>query len=95
VEVRPCRFEGGVRVNSAVHMCLICETPLDPDDEVIWAVRDPSDVIDGEMAAHKHPDYAHVDEEAQVMALGGWTVMGRGRLSDLTARDVQESADRL
>lgn len=73
-------------MDNAVQMCLVCETPLDPNDDVIQFVHASSD---GRTA------YAHIDEDAQVMALGGWTITRRGRLRDLTSRDVAESSDRL
>jgi hypothetical protein len=82
-------------MNSTAQMCLVCETPLDPDEDVIWAIQDSYDHVGGRDVQVKRTGYAHVDEDAQVMALGGWTVMGRGRLRDLTSRDVQESSDRL
>jgi hypothetical protein len=73
-------------VDNAVQMCLVCETPLDPDDDVIEFAHASSAGRTG---------YAHIDEDAQVMALGGWSITRRGRLRDLTSRDVTESSDRL
>ena len=73
-------------MDNAVQMCLVCETPLDPDDDVIQFVHTSSDGRTG---------YAHIDEDAQVMALGGWMITRRGRLRDLTPKDVTESSDRL
>jgi hypothetical protein len=73
-------------VDNAVQICLVCETPLDPDDDVIQFVHTSSDGRTG---------YAHIDEDAQVMALGGWIITRRGRLRDLTSKDVTESSDRL
>ena len=73
-------------MDNAVQMCLVCETPLDHDDDVIQFAHASSD---GRMG------YAHIDEDAQVMALGGWTMTRRGRLRDLTSSDVTESSDRL
>jgi len=67
-------------------MCLVCETPLDPDDDVIQFVHTSSDGRTG---------YAHIDEDAQVMALGGWMITRRGRLRGLTSKDVTENSDRL
>ena len=80
-------------MNTAVHVCLVCETPLDPDDEVIQAVHASS--VGGDGMTHRQTAYVHVGEDAQVIALGGWTISGRGRLRDLTSRDVTESSDRL
>ena len=80
-------------MNDAVQMCVVCQTPLDPDEEVIQAVRVPSDHVRG--GGGRQTVYAHVGEDAQVMALGGFTVASRGRLRDLTSRDLNESADRL
>ena len=73
-------------MDNAVQMCLVCETPLDPDDDVIQFVHTSSDGRTG---------YAHIDEDAQVMALGGWMITRRGRLRGLTSKDVTESSDRL
>lgn len=73
-------------MDNAVQMCLVCETPLDPDDDVIEFAHTSSAGRTG---------YAHIDEDAQVMALGGWSITRRGRLRDLTSRDVTESSDRL
>ncbi len=73
-------------MDDAVQMCLVCQTPLEPDEEVIQFVHGSSAGRTG---------YAHIHEDAQVMALGGWTLAGRGRLRDLTSRDVTESSDRL
>jgi hypothetical protein len=80
-------------VNDAVQMCVVCQTPLEPDEEVIQAVRRPSD--HGGDVVGRQTVYAHVGEDAQVMALGGWTITGRGRLGDLTSRDLTESTDRI
>ena len=82
-------------MDSTVQMCLVCQTTLDPDEEVIQAVSDSSGDARGEGMAHRPTAYAHVGEDAQVIALGGWTISGRGRLRDLTSRDVTESSDRL
>ena len=73
-------------MDNAIQICLVCETPLDPDDDVIQFVHTSSDGRTG---------YAHIDEDAQVMALGGWIITRRGRLRDLTSKDVTESSDRL
>jgi hypothetical protein len=81
--------------NSVVHTCLTCGTSLDPDDEVVRAVQQSFDHVGGKEVGLKQTRYVHIGEEAQVVALGGWTLMDRGRLRDLTSRDVSESNDRL
>ena len=82
-------------MDSAVEICLVCQTPLDPDEEVIQAVHGSSVDVGGDARTHRQTAYVHVGEDAQVIALGGWTISGRGRLRDLTSRDVTESSDRL
>jgi hypothetical protein len=81
--------------SSVVYTCLTCGTPLDPDDEVVGAIQQSFDHVGRKGDAHKESRYVHAGEEAQVVALGGWTLMDRGRLRDLTSRDVSESQDRL
>ena len=82
-------------MDSTVQICLVCQTPLDPDEEVIQAVYGSPSDAPGEGMAHRHTAYVHVGEDAQVIALGGWTISGRGRLRDLTSKDLTESSDRL
>jgi len=82
-------------MDDAVQMCLVCQTPLDADDEVIQAVHGSSGDVEGQRRSDERAAYAHVGEDAQIMALGGWTIVGRGRLRDLMSRDVTESDDRL
>jgi hypothetical protein len=97
-ETRPFRFpvdQEWHTMDSAAQMCLVCQTPLDPDDEVIQAVHGSPADLGGQGAGYTRASYAHLDEDAQIMALGGWTIVGRGRLRDLTSRDVMESSDRL
>jgi hypothetical protein len=81
--------------NTVIHTCLTCGTVLDPDEEVVRAIQDSFDDVGGQEVSHRQTRYVHVGDEAQVMALGGWTIMDRGRLRDLTSRDVIESQDRL
>ena len=82
-------------MDNAVQMCLVCQTPLDPDEDVIEAIHGSSDYVGGGAGAAGRTGYVHFDEDAQVMALGGWTISRRGRLRDLTSKDVTESSDRL
>lgn len=82
-------------MDDAVQMCLVCQTPLEPDEEVIAAFRGSSGDVGGQRSADGRAAYAHVGEDAQIMALGGWTIVGHGRLRDLMSRDVTESSDRL
>lgn len=82
-------------MEDAVQMCLVCQTPLDPDEEVIGAIPGSSGDVGGPWGTDGRAAYAHVGEDAQIMALGGWTIVGRGRLRDLMARDLTESSDRL
>jgi len=69
-------------MSSAVHMCLVCQSGFDPDDEVLRAVRTSSEIVGGEEVSRDETRYAHVSEEQEVLAVGGWTVVDRGRLHD-------------
>jgi hypothetical protein len=69
-------------MSSVVHLCLVCQSGFDPDDEVLRAVHTSFEMVGGEDVSRKETRYAHVDEEQQVRALGGWTVVDRGRLHD-------------
>ena len=39
-------------------------------------------MIGGQQVSRDETRYAHVDEEEQVLALPGWTIVDRGRLHD-------------
>ncbi|HET9084427.1 MAG TPA: hypothetical protein VFN41_08480 [Candidatus Limnocylindrales bacterium] len=69
-------------MSSVVHLCLVCQSGFDPDDEVIRAVHTSFEKVDGQEIGNEEIRYAHVNEEQQVQALGGWTVTDRGRLHD-------------
>lgn len=69
-------------MSSVVHLCLVCQSGFDPDDEVIRATHTSSETVGGEVISRHETRYAHVEEEQQVLALGGWTVSERGRLHD-------------
>jgi hypothetical protein len=69
-------------MSSVEHLCLVCQSGFDPDDEVLRAVRSTSEIVGGQEVSREETAYAHVDEEQQVAALGGWTVVGRGSFHD-------------
>ena len=69
-------------MSSVVHLCLVCQSGFDPDDEVIRAVHTSSEMVGGQEVRSQETRYAHADEEQQVQALEGWTVTERGRLHD-------------
>lgn len=69
-------------MSSAEHICLVCQSGFDPDDEVIRAVHTTSELVGGQEVSRTETRYAHVDEEQQILALGGWTVVDRGLLHD-------------
>jgi hypothetical protein len=69
-------------MSSVVHLCLVCQSGFDPDDEVLRAIHTSSEMVGGEQVRREETRYAHVDEEQQVSALGGWTVVDRGRFHD-------------
>ena len=62
-------------MSSVVHLCLVCQSGFDPDDEVLRAVHTSFERVGGEDVSRKETRYAHVDEEQQVLALG---LDGRG-----------------
>ena len=64
------------------HVCLVCQSGFDPDDEVLRATRTSSEVVGGQEITRTETAYAHVGEEQQVEALAGWTVVDRGLLHD-------------
>ena len=69
-------------MSSDAHLCLVCQSGFDPDDEVLRATHSSSEMVGVEQVSRKETRYAHVDEEQQVLALGGWTVVDRGPLHD-------------
>ena len=69
-------------MSSVGHLCLVCQSGFDPDDEVLRAVRASSETVGGREVSRDETRYAHVDEEQQVLALGDWTVVDRGPLHD-------------
>jgi hypothetical protein len=69
-------------MSSVSHICLVCQSGFDPDDEVLRAVRQTSETIDGQEVSREDVRYAHVGEEEAILALGGWTVVARGLLHD-------------
>ena len=64
------------------HLCLVCQSGFDPDDEVLRAIRTSSEIVGGQEITRQETRYAHAEEEQQVRALEGWTVVGRGPLHD-------------
>ena len=69
-------------MSSVGHLCLVCQSGFDPDDEVLRAVRTSSENVSGREISRNETSYAHVDEEQQLLALGDWTVVDRGPLHD-------------
>lgn len=69
-------------MSSTGNLCLVCQSGFDPDDEVLRAVRTSSEIVDGQEISREETAYAHVGEEQQVAALGGWTVVGQGPYHD-------------
>ena len=70
-------------MSTVAHVCLVCQSGFDPDDEVIRAVHTSTDMVGGQEISRTETRYAHVDEEQEVLALGGWMITGRGLLHDL------------
>ena len=69
-------------MSSVAHLCLVCQSGFDPDDEVVRVTHTSSEMVGGEQVSREETRYVHVEEEQQVRALEGWTVGDRGRFHD-------------
>ena len=69
-------------MSSVGHICLVCQSGFDPDDEVLRATRTSTETVGGQEISPEETRYAHIEEEQEVVALGGWTVVDRGPLHD-------------
>ena len=69
-------------MSTVPHLCLVCQSGFEPDDEVLRATHTTSEMVGGQQLSRDETRYAHADEEEQVLALSGWAIVDRGRLHD-------------
>ena len=65
-------------MSSVVHLCLVCQSGFDPDDEVLRAVHTSFERVGGEDVSRKETRYAHVDACDDYVTLGSEAKGSRG-----------------
>ena len=78
-------------LESTIHICLVCQSRLEPDETVIQAYHESSDWVGGEEVPRRETRFAH-PSEAQSVTQMGWRVTATGILRELR-RAGREKAD--
>jgi hypothetical protein len=72
-------------MSSVSHLCLVCQSGFDPDDEVLRAIHTAFEMVGGEEISREETRFAHVHEK-QAVERAGWTVTDQGKLRDVSDR---------